>query len=293
MSGQIKAGNDKNTSYGVFVSVSATHDFSLEDNKKLYFSTNSREALPWRESVYTENYDEIHNMGKKKDGKYMKFQLNTAPLVDRSACKYTRDYPARPLGDHICNHGLAKTFRGPPVQKTPGITFGKSSCYTDTFVRYEPDRMKQAQQPNCKPPRGLTNTLPSGESTEMQTHAEMNYTCPPKEFTARGGKVKPPQGNLTLAGSIAGGAYTSMYNLDFGEAGKKNKEKKKQLSVAELYFHPEREKEMKKMRLSRSASQPAPSAAEVRGYSDGAPGVHKLEDEVYATKRCVHISPGK
>merc|ERR1719375_1254258 len=37
----------------------------------------------------TENFDQIHSMGKKNT-KYMKFHPSRAPLVDRTACRYTK-----------------------------------------------------------------------------------------------------------------------------------------------------------------------------------------------------------
>merc|ERR1719333_1288957 len=44
----------------------------------------------------TENFDQIHSMGKKNT-KYMKFHPSRAPLVDRTACRYTQEYIASAL----------------------------------------------------------------------------------------------------------------------------------------------------------------------------------------------------
>merc|ERR1719161_685718 len=43
----------------------------------------------------TENFDQIHSMGKKNT-KYMKFHPSRAPLVDRTACKYHQEFTRSP-----------------------------------------------------------------------------------------------------------------------------------------------------------------------------------------------------
>ena len=40
----------------------------------------------------------MHSIGQKRT-KYMGFPLKTAPLLDRTACAYTRDFMECPLGD--------------------------------------------------------------------------------------------------------------------------------------------------------------------------------------------------
>merc|ERR1719389_674765 len=90
----------------------------------------------------TENFDQIHSMGKKNT-KYMKFHPSRAPLVDRTACRYTQEYIARPLGDCETNKALAENFKQGGMSKAASSPYlGLKSSYMDTFERHSGKAMK-------------------------------------------------------------------------------------------------------------------------------------------------------
>lgn len=213
---------NKNASYGVFPSQTAVRSKSTGDLRDLYFKTTQQKMLTGQtipSDEQPENFDHIHNMGKKTT-RYMKFQRNTAPLVDRTACRYHQEFIPKPLGDNECNRELAKTFKGDTRPKVSPPSQAKSS-YAEGFVRPSREQLRGSRQGSCAPKQIRTQTLGGiGESMELHSHAHANYMAHDTGM-ARGTRAPAPKPNLTLAGSYVSELNRSHYQRDFVGAQQK------------------------------------------------------------------------
>lgn len=166
-----------------------------------------------------ENFIDVHNLGKK-DSKYMKYQLCTAPLLDRSAVTSMRDFIALPLGDNQINTALAASFKGGNTAGNKGLEVSakNESAYQAEFAGYTGDLMKAAKQKSVKPKKGRTATV-TGMTDMLETKCLSHATfIVPKAELAGNPPAKPPRGNL---GPCAGGAKwegpasSSSYKTEF------------------------------------------------------------------------------
>merc|ERR1719198_1347858 len=109
--------------YGASNALPSSSSLSVVPKDKLlqavYQTQSMRDWKPMKKTSLTEelhakakgeNYDDVHSIGKK-DTKYMKCQINTAPLTNRQACKYTQDFGPLPLGDKQINSELAANWK--------------------------------------------------------------------------------------------------------------------------------------------------------------------------------------
>lgn len=163
----------------------------------------------------TENFDQIHNMGKKNT-KYLKYQPSKAPLVDRTACKYNQEFTVKPLGDCTTNKALAENFKKGGMSRNMSSPFlGVQSSYMETFAGYDGKDMKSAKQRSCKPRAVRTETLGgTGDMLETVCTSHMDLKAPPLAL-AKPGEVVQPKPNLTLAGSSTQGLFRSQAKRDF------------------------------------------------------------------------------
>lgn len=246
-----------NASFGVFPSQSAIRSKSTPELQRLYFRTSAAEEFAWRtipEADRPENFDAIHNIGKRTT-KYMKYQRKVAPLVDRTACRYSMDYTPMPLGDNIINAQLAATYaQGKMVQASPSLA-GKSN-YAETFCQMTPEQMRSAKQKSRAPKEVRTKTLGGTEDfLEVESLMHNTYQTPNLELA----KVTPamvPRANLTMSGLPAAEQYATTYGRGFSQPAPRAK-----LEPANAFI-PER--------------SPYVLAA----------------DEVYRTRRACYLSPG-
>lgn len=205
-----------NASFGVFPSHSAVRSKSCTDLQRLYFRTTQKYEHDWRtipEEDRGENFDQIHNIGKRTT-KYMKYQKQTAPLLDRTACTHRKEYVPRPLGDCQTNKELAATFRGDKkYMSTPSL--GGESSYKETFVPITRKAHEAAKQKSCAPKRGRTQTLGGTDDfMEAESNTHRSHPIHPMELA----KVTPsmsPSPNITLSSTSAGDLYRSQYHRDF------------------------------------------------------------------------------
>jgi len=208
-----------NASFGVFPAQSAVRSQSCNDLQRLYFRTQNKSEHDWRtipEADRPENFDAIHNIGKRTT-RYMKFQKKVAPLVDRTATGYFKEFNAKPLGDCATNRELAKTFKG--VSKTASSpSFGIKSNYKETFLDCEPHQRKNAKQKTCAPKYGLTKTLGGTDDfMEPMSNTHRSHPIHPMEL-ARAAPAMIPKPNLTMSSMNVGEAYRSQYHRDFANA---------------------------------------------------------------------------
>lgn len=206
-----------NQSFGVFPSQSAIRSKSTGDLNDLYFKTTyshgiTGRTLPANERV--ENFDQVHSIGKRST-KYMKYQKNTAPLLDRNACRHTQTYHALPLGDNVVNRELAKTFKG-HSQIAASPSFGLTSNYGDNFVGHYGDVMRSAKLPSCKSKQVRTQTLGgTGDMLEQVSSQHKDHSAPPKGMSALAGQIVLPKGNISLQGQGQADLFKSQYHRDF------------------------------------------------------------------------------
>jgi len=209
----------KNASFGVFPSQTAVRSVSTNDLSKVYFASTSRSQFNWAsgtmpEEDRTENFDQIHSVGKKNT-KYLKFQASKAPLVDRTACKYNQEFTAKPLGDCETNKALAENFKQGGMSKGMSSPFlGLKSSYMDTFVHHSDTSMRSAKARSCAPRKVLTETLGgAGGLLETVSNSHNSHRAPPIAL-AKPGEVIPPKPNLTLT-ERTNGLFRSQAKRDF------------------------------------------------------------------------------
>lgn len=270
-----------NQSHGVFVAKSAVSACSPGELHKLYYQTSSKTAFKGQslsEEERAENFDAIHKMGQKNT-KYMQYQIKKAPLVDRTACKYTQEFSAKPLGDHQFNKELALTFRGSTrVYGAAGnVDFGLRSKYTEDFHPHSPEEMRLARSPSQKPSRRARTQTLGGTGDQMVFRSSSHEDHRPlHSIFGKAEKAAQPKTNLLVGG--AGDAYRSQYRDDFcGPA-----------AVA-------------KRLLKQSSSAPAiaaapPPVAPPAGHEEELPpppGLDLANDAaIFNIRRCCYLSPG-
>merc|ERR1719281_679882 len=163
----------------------------------------------------TENFDQIHSMGKKNT-KYLKFQPSRAPLVDRTACKYNQEFTAKPLGDCETNKALAENFKQGGMSKAASSPFlGLKSSYMETFAGFEIPAMRGAKAKSCAPKKVLTETLGgAGGLLETVSNSHQDHRCPPLAL-AKPGEVVHPKPNITLTERSSNHFFRSQAKRDF------------------------------------------------------------------------------
>jgi len=208
-------------SVGHLPSQNVMKTLTQEDMRKLYFRTmasteHAGRRLPAEDAA--ENYGDVHDMGKR-NGKYMKYQQKRAPLVDRSACRYSRDFITLPLGDNICNGQLAASFKqglGSGGKGVQAPMLAKSSYMAD-FPEMNDKQLKAAKQGSCRPEQARTQTIGgTGDMLEVQSHVHQKFAPPPTGLELAG-KILIPKPNLSVGMNIGEPPRTS-YKSEFGRS---------------------------------------------------------------------------
>lgn len=210
----------KNASFGVFPSLNAVNSVGRDSLKKVYFATAARSQFTWESGTMhpderTENFNEIHSVGKKHT-KYMKFQVGKAPLVDRTACKYNQEFTAKPLGDCATNKALAENFKqGGGSRSFSSPMLGTKSSYMETFAGHSHEAMKSAKQRSCAPRKVLTETLGgAGGLLETVSNSHNDHRAPPMAL-AKPGEVVLPKPNITLTEKSGKEFFKTQAKRDF------------------------------------------------------------------------------
>lgn len=256
-----------NASYGVFPSQTAVRSKSSGELRDLYFKTSKTptdvKALYFKNQDGTardevergENFDQIHSIGKKNT-KYMKYQKNTAALLDRNACRYHKDFLAFPVGDNVVNAELAKTFKGGSrLSNLPSL--GTKSNYAETFAFPSSKQMRASKLPSQAPKQARTQTLGgTGDTMVTNSLAHETYQGPREGMSAVSAPAIAPRPNLTLSGKGGGMFYKSMYQKDF------------------------------------KGSKSQPLDVDWESYIPTSPPFAIADPAVYGTRRMVYMSPG-
>lgn len=169
---------------------------------------------------------DVYSIGQR-DGKYMKHQINTAPLVDRSACQYTQDFVALPLDDHKITRQIADGFKNrQPAFGRNKQPFCGATKYSEDYKRPTSNEGLRARQESSAPERGLTKTLPSeGNLLENISHEQNSFKSREQAWCKATKALKPPT-TLTI-GEFTVPTVTS-YNEQFGSnrASKRSRPKR-------------------------------------------------------------------
>lgn len=210
----------KNSSFGVFPSATAVRSVSSAELSKVYFACTSHSQYNWAsgtmpEEDRAENFDQIHSVGKKNT-KYMKFHPSRAPLVDRTACKYTQEFTTKPLGDCETNKALAENFKQGSGGKSMSSPFlGLKSSYMDTYAGHDLSSMRKSKQKSCAPRKVLTDTLGgAGGMLETVSNSHNSHRVPPMAL-AKPGEVVLPKPNLTLTEKTGQSFFRSQAKRDY------------------------------------------------------------------------------
>lgn len=207
-------------SSGVFPGNTAINSVASADLCRLMYRTTSGTGVPGRvmsEEDKWDNFMDVHDIGKR-DTKFMKFQKNTAPLLDHSACTNRRDFVPLPVGDNIINKQLAEVNKnGLNSGGKNGIPteFKPNSSYMEEFVRHDVDRMRGAKPASTKPSAKMTATITGmTEMMETKSRSHQNF-APPNSELAKAGEICLAPGNLGLSSRWNTGPPTSSYGKEF------------------------------------------------------------------------------
>jgi len=206
---------------------------------------------------------DIHNLGKK-DTKYMKFQKQTAPLLDHTACTNRRDFVQLPLGDNIINRQLAEQNKNGlnAGKKSASVDIKKESSYASEFIRQSPERMRGAKMESFKSKTSQTRTI-TGMTDMMETRPQSHvHFCPPNSELAKAGEICLAPGNLGLSARWNTGPPTSSYGKTFNDTSMR----------------------------SASAPQLIPMDELTADYGAALPPDH---DPIFQTRRACFLSPGQ
>eukprot|EP00931_Biecheleriopsis_adriatica_P124101 TRINITY_DN991_c0_g1_i1.p1 TRINITY_DN991_c0_g1~~TRINITY_DN991_c0_g1_i1.p1 ORF type:complete len:251 (+),score=46.47 TRINITY_DN991_c0_g1_i1:67-753(+) len=140
-------------SFGVFISPSAVEKQGKEDLHRLTYRTTSGTAFSGRQIAREdrpESYEEVLAVGHRTT-KYMGYPLKLAPLLDRTACKYSQEFDRKPLGDSIGNNEMAKNFKlgkgGATRSKSAAALDGRTSYGEDFGTFHTGEGLARAKQP--------------------------------------------------------------------------------------------------------------------------------------------------
>lgn len=208
----------------------------------MFFRPTSQGAFTAKqltEEDISENMNHVHNAGSTY-GKYLPYQRNSAPLLDRMSCKYTRDFPVRTNVNlqKKGNDDLAESFRGPPGMKAPKVNqSGVQSAYNENFGvsgsfvgaskkitgRSLGDMLSSRRTPINPIAEGGTERVLGGAgkgsllvktSSYEETHTDKRHA----PFNPNGDGSVPIglKDNLKPAGCHAGNFLVTAYHSDFG-----------------------------------------------------------------------------
>lgn len=216
---------------GVGPAKSSLTSLTSAERKRLYFGTTTNALFKEgcsKTSLQTEeergeNFMDVHGMGQR-DSKYWAFERKTAPLADRSACSFSRDFQLLPLGDHVFNAELAATYKAGAAQGVDGrlVPFKAKTAHSAQFEELTLEQLRRSRQPSCGEAMGLTKTLGgSGIFHERTSHEQDRYGLTDAKF-ARPSKVQLPKPNIPLIGRNlrkSADLNTTTYQVNHGATG--------------------------------------------------------------------------
>lgn len=221
---RIVQGLPGNHSFGVFTSSESSNFLSKEDVRKHFFQTTSDRDFYERKLTAedtSENMIHVHNAGKTY-GKYLPYKPNTAPMLDRTACGYTREYTKKPnLTEQFNqNQTLSRAFRPARAKAQGTVSIGKwESGYCRDFTQSTPSEMANAKPSPLIPAKGGSLEAVLGGRGEMmvkKSHQQTTHHGDFKDTIKVNGEAQvPSDGNIKLQGYHSGDFSRTSYYNDF------------------------------------------------------------------------------
>lgn len=212
-----------------------------EQMQRLYYRTTQSTDVPGRQpqKEADENFLDIHNIGQRPT-KYFPVDGFTAPLVNRLACRYTKDFVPLPLGDNQVNKALAANFKAGVGASTQALykPIAAEPLSHQDFPEFPLEEMRKCKQTNCKPKAGLTNTLGGlGGSLITKSH-EQTMLREPRRDLAKSRREKQPRPGLDIGGEGRPVRGRTDYDRQFGveQAERGRNFLKKEASLPALGF---------------------------------------------------------
>eukprot|EP00928_Gymnodinium_smaydae_P054349 TRINITY_DN38135_c0_g1_i1.p1 TRINITY_DN38135_c0_g1~~TRINITY_DN38135_c0_g1_i1.p1 ORF type:complete len:278 (-),score=60.70 TRINITY_DN38135_c0_g1_i1:123-899(-) len=193
------ATNDNYSGTRMLPSAATFAKLTPEQVRRVCYTTQANRDFPGRKPAQEhigENYVEVHGIGQRKS-KYLDFQLKTAPLLNRTACRHNQAYGPLPLGDNVVNRALATSFKEgfkAGVGSNPCPLDG-STAHEEQFPLKDSSTLQQdlkfARQKSKKPKAELTFTVcPPGNLLETKSHEQRQFSAPQLDLKSE--PVKPP-----------------------------------------------------------------------------------------------------
>lgn len=167
--------------------------------QKLYFRTTTGACFNARKTALKpqgENFNDVHYIGQRV-GKYMGYQLKSAPLLDRTSCEYNRDYIELPLDDIVITRQMAEANKGRVNSNALGgsaAPFDHVTKYKDDFKPPSRKEARGAIGTSAKPKACRTSMLPSGELLEKWSFSHQVFGAPHRLTPSE--RAVPPKSNL-------------------------------------------------------------------------------------------------
>jgi hypothetical protein len=183
----------------------------------LYFRATNADFRQWMAMQKDDSMGEVFYTGHKST-KLLPFQYNQAPVHNKSAASYSKDFCAGKLSDCELNAGLAEAFSRPHNGWTgspsvhPGfyeLDFGAPMCRTGSRHRRTSDRRR------TKPELERTQILSSSDrNLEIQSSCHEVHSLP-QTTDAWISKPVLPKDTLSWGAVDSRDCYKSTYGTDF------------------------------------------------------------------------------
>uniref|UniRef100_A0A7S2FKN3 Uncharacterized protein n=1 Tax=Alexandrium andersonii TaxID=327968 RepID=A0A7S2FKN3_9DINO len=208
-------GNERNESFGCFVSPTAVRTAKNDDIHRLCFMTTTSGAFrgqPPSSAGQMENLEGVLNMGHKSN-KYMSYPLKRVPNLGREMCNYSIDFRKKPFRDGELNTWMCSQLR---EHGNSGSTFTASlpsskTQYAADFIGRDSDTMRKARQKSQEPPHRHCDT---GRLLVTKSFSQSTHGAPSPEVNSKGQLMRPSH-SLVNPKSHWEDAMRTTYSGDF------------------------------------------------------------------------------
>lgn len=195
--------DSQSASFWYLPSQSSQKHLSAEDVRRAFYQTTNDALLCGKQAPTEsrgENMIDVYNIGRK-DSKYMRYQVNRAPLIDRNSCQYTWDYTAMPLDGLSTTKAIAMESKSKSQNAgaaSRAFKFGGHiSRYNEEFKGFSAEQTAEARPSSARPPVGRS-AMPSGDLKENVSHEQETFKQLPKDAWCKGSKFSAPRNHLQV-----------------------------------------------------------------------------------------------
>jgi hypothetical protein len=204
-------------------SASSQRFLSKEELQRHFYTTSSQRDYTEKtltEEDKSESMKHVHNVGKTY-GKYLPYKWSKAPLLDRDACLYTREYNKPNIAQQYNQNKDIATFnKGPRTKFVPSAQLEEwKSKYTQDFPGQTTSELKKAKPELWLPEKGGTlETVLGGKGKLLVTKSHLQSTHHGvfnQSFDVNGVAITGYEGNIQLQGYHSGDYQRTKYFDDF------------------------------------------------------------------------------